>query len=192
NQLDSTFRRQLFATTEGHPLFTVELLRNLQERGDLIQDDRGRWTESPGLTWDSLPARIEGVIAERIGRLTTGLRETLTIGSVMGYDFYAQVVARVREVKERELLKDLGRELDKRHHLVYEQGETKVGQQFLSIYRFAHALFQHFLYNDLSTGERRLLHADVAAALEALVEGHTGASVVQLAHHYAQAGDTAK
>jgi predicted ATPase len=132
------------------------------------------------------------VIADRIGRLTEELRETLAIGSVMGYDFYAQVVARVREVKERELLKELGRELDKRHHLVYEQGETKVGQQFLSIYRFAHALFQQFLYNDLSAGERRLLHADVAVALEALVEGHAEANIIQLAHHYAAAGDTAK
>jgi hypothetical protein len=90
------------------------------------------------------------------------------------------------------LLKDLGRELDKRHNLVHEQGETKVGKQFLSIYRFAHALFQQFLYNELSTAERRLMHNDVAVALEALVEGHTDTSAVQLARHYAEAGNEAK
>jgi hypothetical protein len=192
NQLETTFRQQLFARTEGHPLFTVELLRNLQERGDLIQDDRGRWIESASLDWDTLPARVEGVMEERIGRLNANLRESLNIGSIMGYDFYAQVVARVQDLKDRELLKDLGRELDKRHNLVHEQGETRVGKQFLSIYRFAHALFQQFLYNDLSAGERRLLHSDVAAALEALVEGHTDATAVQLARHYAEAGNEAK
>jgi tetratricopeptide (TPR) repeat protein len=192
NQLETAFRQQLFAKTEGHPLFTVELLRNLQERGDLIQDARGRWIESATLDWNALPARVEGVIEERIGRLTADLRESLNIGSVMGYDFYAQVVARVQDLKERELLKDLGRELDRRHNLVHEQGETKVGKQFLSIYRFAHALFQQFLYNDLSVGERRLIHHDVAAALETLVEGHTDTTAVQLARHYAEAGNEAK
>jgi tetratricopeptide (TPR) repeat protein len=192
NQLETAFRQQLFAITEGHPLFTVELLRNLQERGDLVQDNRGRWIESASLNWDAMPARVEGVIEERIGRLTADLRETLAIGSVMGYDFYAQVVARVRDLREQELLKDLGRELDRRHHLVREQGEIKVGKQFLSIYRFAHALFQQFLYNDLSTGERRLMHGDVATALEALVDGYTDTSAVQLARHYAEAGNEAK
>jgi hypothetical protein len=192
NQLDTAFRQQLFARTEGHPLFTVELLRSLQERGDLVQDSRERWIESTTLDWDAMPARVEGVIEERIARLTADLRETLAIGSVMGTGFYAQVVARVRDLNERELLKELGRELDKRHHLVHEQGEIKVGKQYLSIYRFAHALFQQFLYDDLSTGERRLMHNDVAIALEALVDEHTNASAVQLARHYAEAGNAAK
>ena len=43
NRLDDTFHQELFARTDGHPLFTIELLRNLQERGDLIQDTTGHW-----------------------------------------------------------------------------------------------------------------------------------------------------
>ncbi len=90
------------------------------------------------------------------------------------------------------MIKQLSRELEKRYHLVQAEGESKVGQHFLSRYRFAHTMFQQFLYNDLSAGERRLLHGDVALALEALYEGRTEASAVQLAHHYAAAGDEAK
>ena len=101
---------------------------------------------------ETLPARVEGVIAERIGRLTDEARETLTIGSVMGRDFAAQVIAQVQEVPERELVKQLARELDKRHHLVQETGEIRIGKQFLSWYRFAHALFQQFLYNEMRRG----------------------------------------
>ena len=41
NHLDAAFREQLFAHTDGHPLFTVELLRNLQEHGNLLKDKDG-------------------------------------------------------------------------------------------------------------------------------------------------------
>ena len=196
NRLDGAFRQELFAHTDGHPLFTVEMLRNMRERGDLVKDADGKWILDAALDWDALPARVEGVIAERIARLTddpsglgASLRDTLNIGSVVGFDFSAQLVARVKKAQERELLKQLSRELDKRHGLVHEAGEIRAGKHFLSRYRFAHALFQQFLYNELSTGERRMLHGDVAQALEGLYEGHTEEILVQLAGHYAAAGD---
>jgi len=192
NRLDPTFREQLYARTEGHPLFTVELLRTLEERDDLTKDASGRWVQAASLDWETLPARVEGVIAERLGRLTEEARETLTVGSVIGRDFAAQVIARVQDVPERELVKQLARELDKRHHLVQEAGETRVGKQFLSWYRFAHALFQQFLYNDMSAGERRLLHGDVAGVLETLYAGYTDEIAAELARHYQEAGDDEK
>ena len=157
NHLDAAFREQLFAHTDGHPLFTVELLRNLQERGNLVKDKDGCWIQGSTLDWDTLPARVEGVIGERIARLPEGLHETLTIASVMGYEFIAQVIARVQKVEERELVKDLSRELEKRYLLVFEQGEIKIGKQFLSIYRFSHALTQQYLYDELERG--RTAHA---------------------------------
>ncbi len=192
NRLGPAFRQELCARTDGHPLFTIELLRHLQERGDLVRDGEGRWVEGPALDWDALPARVEGVIEERLARLPDDMRETLNIGSVMGYDFTAQVVAQVQQVQERDLLRNLSRDLDKRHHLIQEEGEIRIGKQILSLYRFAHALFQQFLYNDLSAGERRLMHGDVAAALEQLYQGHTSEIAVPLAHHYDQAGDDDK
>ena len=188
NRLDAAFRQELYARTEGHPLFTVELLRTLEERGDLAKDASGRWVQAASLDWETLPARVEGVIAERLGRLTEEARETLTVGSVIGRDFAAQVIAQVQDVPERELVKQLARELDKRHHLVQETGETRVGKQFLSWYRFAHALFQQYLYDDMSAGERRLLHGDVAGVLETLYENYTDEIAAELARHYEEAG----
>ena len=38
NCLDAAFRERLFQLTEGHALYTVELLRNLEERGDLVKE----------------------------------------------------------------------------------------------------------------------------------------------------------
>ena len=56
NHLDAAFREQLFTHTDGHPLFTVELLRNLQERGNLVKDKDGCWIQGSTLDWDTLPA----------------------------------------------------------------------------------------------------------------------------------------
>jgi tetratricopeptide (TPR) repeat protein len=192
NHLDAAFREQLFTHTDGHPLFTVELLRNLQERGDLVKDKDGSWIQGTALDWKTLPPRIEGVIGERIGRLTEGLRETLNVSSVMGYDFIAQVIASVQKAQERELLKDLSRELEKRYLLVSEQGELKIGKQFLSLYRFSHMLTQQYLYNELSAGERRMLHGEIAQTLESLSADHSDQFALQLARHFEAAGDTEK
>ncbi len=192
NRLSEDFRKALFMQTGGHPLFTVELLQDLQERGDLILDEEGRWVEGRELDWSILPARVEGVIEERIGRLEEPLRETLSIASVEGVDFTAQVVARVQQVGERKLIKRLSRELEKKHRLVRSKDEARVGEHYLYRYRFTHLLFQRFLYNDLSAAERRTMHGEVARVLEELYAGERDAITVQLANHYTEAGEADK
>ena len=192
NQLGAAFRQALFNHTGGHPLFTIELLRDLQEQGDVVQDEQGRWIEGSELDWETLPPRVEGVIEERIDRLEPELRDILSAASVEGENFTAQVIARVQEIRERQLLRSLSQELEKRHRLVTERGEVKVGSHFLSRFQFAHALFQQYLYNDLGTGERRLLHGEIAKVLEELYEGQTGEITPQLAHHFSEAGEGEK
>ncbi len=188
NHLDHAFREELYAHTGGHPLFTVELIRNLQERGSLVRDAQDCWIQADRLDWENIPARIEGVIGERVARLPAGLHETLTIASVIGQDFAAQVVGRIQKVDERELVRSLSRELEKRYFLVVEQGEIKIGKQYLSQYSFAHVLTQQYLYDELSGGERRILHGEVASSLEALYGDQTDEIALQLARHYEAAG----
>jgi ABC-type oligopeptide transport system substrate-binding subunit len=189
NRLGEGFRKALFQHTGGHALFTVELLRNMQERRDIVRDGEGYWTESSSLDWGEVPARVEGVIEERIGRLEEELREILSVASVEGQDFTAQVVGRVEVIEERQLLRELSQELEKRHRLVQERGEVQVGRgRLLSRYQFAHTLIQQYLYNGLGAGERRLLHSEVAGVLEELYEGHTEEIAVQLARHFELAG----
>ena len=167
NQLAEGFRQALFRQTGGHPLFTIELLRAMQARGDLVQDEEGRWVEGPALDWQVLPARVEAVIEERIGRLDAGLHGILAVASVEGESFTPAVVARVQGLGQRQLLRHLSQELGKRHRLVREQEEVKAGRQLLSRYQFSHVLFQRYLYDNLGSGERRHLHAEIAQALEA-------------------------
>ena len=192
NLLGGWFREELFAHTGGQPLFTVELIRNLQERGSLVKDAQGNWIQGTDLDWKSLPARIEGVIGERVARLPSDLREMLNIGSVIGQEFAAQVVGCVQKVEERELLKKLSAELEKRYMLVVEQGEIRIGKQYLSQYRFSHVLLQQYLYDELSAGERRILHGEIAETLEGIYADQKDEFALQLARHYEASGKDEK
>ncbi len=188
NRLGPSFRRALVQHTGGHPLFAVELLRDMQEQGDLERDAAGCWAEGSSLDWDALPARVEGVIEERIGRLQEELRETLTVGSVEGEQFTAEVIARVRKVDERAVVGRLSNQLDRQHHLVVSQGLRRLGRQLLSSYRFRHNVFQKYLYDSLDAAQRTYLHEDVGNVLEALYGDQAAEIAVQLARHFEEAG----
>ncbi len=109
----------LYRQTAGHPLFTIELLRGLQERGDLLL--------GPGIllgrgddTWigKRFPARVEAVIAERISRLPQSLLSILQVACVEGEMFTAEVVGRVRTIDVQDVLRRLSGELDRKHRLI--------------------------------------------------------------------------
>jgi ABC-type oligopeptide transport system substrate-binding subunit/DNA-binding SARP family transcriptional activator len=185
--LGTDFRESLLRRTSGHPLFTVELLREMQTRGDLVRDEAGHWIEGPTLDWSTLPARVEGVIDERISRLEPELRDILRLASVEGETFTVQVLADLQGQPERQLLERLVNDLGRRHRLIAEHGVARWNGFRLYQFRFCHHLFQQYLYRSLTDMERELRHGEIAATLEALYEGHTEDITVQLAHHYARA-----
>ncbi|MFN8457164.1 MAG: hypothetical protein U0401_21290 [Anaerolineae bacterium] len=159
NCLEPEFKEALYHHTRGHALFTVEMVRGMQERGDLVRDAQGRWVAGPALNWEILPARVEGVIGERIGRLPARLQEALKIASVEGERFTAEVVARLLAVDERLMVRQLSGELDRQHRLVNGQSsERPIHGPRLSGQCFRHILFQRYLYHNLAEAERVYLH----------------------------------
>jgi ABC-type oligopeptide transport system substrate-binding subunit/DNA-binding SARP family transcriptional activator len=188
NRLDETFRQGLYGRTQGHPLFTIQLLRNLQERGEILPDEQGRWTASTQLIWESLPPQVEGIIGERIGRLDGELQDLLLAASVEGEQFTVQVLERVQGTAERVILRQLSRQLEKRHRLVQEVGETCVGGQRLVRFRFVHGLIQEYLYRQLGAAERAALHREIAETLEMLYKEDIAVVAIPLARHYREAG----
>jgi predicted ATPase len=188
NCLGEDFYEALFARTGGHALFTVELLRAMKERGSLVRDHDGCWVEGPRLDWEALPARVEGVIEERIERLGEELKELLQVASVEGEQFTAEVVARVQGLPERQAIRRFSHDLDRQHRLVNDHGVVRWGAVHLSLYRFVHNLFQHYLYQSLSAAERMYLHRDVGREMEALLGDQTEEVAAQLARHFEEAG----
>jgi len=188
NSLGEEFRRKLLRRTRGQALFTTELLNGMITRGELIETPEGLVAEGPTLDWDALPARIEGVIEERIRRLPPELQELLTIASVEGEMFCAQIVARLQGIGERGVLQTLDRELDQQHRLVQEDSLQRVGNQRLSRYRFRHSLIQRYLYSSIGQSQRELIHEDIARLLREIHADRTDEVAGELARHYELAG----
>lgn len=192
NRLGERFRHSLFLHTAGHPLFTIELLRQMQDQGDIFKDDQGQWIESEELGWKTMPAKVEAVIQRRIERLPRNLREIIDVASVEGEEFTAEVISKIKGLEESEIIRQLSQDLDKRHILVEASGIKRIGQQRLSAYRFRHNLFQRYVYENLDVVERSFLHEKVGYRLEQLYGRHKGQIAVHLARHFEAAGELEK
>ncbi|MCJ7630036.1 MAG: protein kinase, partial [Longimicrobiales bacterium] len=189
NRLGSSFRKALFSQTQGHALFTVELLRSLREQGMLVQNPQGEWQEGAApIDWSRLPARVDAIIGERLDRLPANLRRLLTIAAVEGAEFTLEAAAMVQDVGIRELIGPVSMELEKRHRLISTHGLRRLNGQKLSVYRFRHILFQRHLYDELSEVERVHLHEQLGEALETLYGDHKDEIAPQLARHFKEAG----
>ncbi len=196
NHLNAEFWETLYEHTGGNALFTTELLRGMQERGDLVRDAQGYWVEGDWIAWDTLPARVEGVIAALIGQLLPEWQSLLTVASVEGAEFTAQVLAHVQGIPEDEVSRRLSGALSRHYHLVVpvgvQLGGTSTGLTRLACYRFRHLLFQKYLYDRLDPVEQAQLHLAVGHALEMLYAERAVQLSLPLARHFELGGDLDK
>ena len=192
NTLDQTFRDNLFSHTSGNPLFTIEQIRSFQDRGELRKDRSGRWQTGSTIMWDQLPAKVEGVIEERVISLTPDRQELLEIASVEGEIFTPYVVAQVSHQDHQELLEIVSEELDKRSSLVSYHGVIEIDNQLFPTYQFRHGLFQSYIYNALKPFQKQALHLAVGHALENLYRHQLEDVAAQLSIHFDADRDKAR
>src|ERR1051325_154774 len=92
------------AKTEGSPLFMVDLVRYLRDRG-VIRSDDGRWVLAetmPDLA-RALPESVRGMIERRIAQLDEADRALLVAASVQGDEFDSAVVAKAMGLEPAEV-----------------------------------------------------------------------------------------
>ena len=186
NRIDPDFRNRLAGITGGHPLFTTELLAEMRSRGDLVQEDDGRWVAVGEPNWEILPSRVEAVIERRIDRLSPDLRRTLAIASVEGVSFTAEVVSQVLARDPAVVSQTLGTELDAQHHIIKEEAVRRLQHRKVSEYSFRHALFQRYIYEHIDEAQKSHLHLHVAEALEEIYREEPEKASVRLAYHFSQ------
>ncbi|MAT96542.1 MAG: hypothetical protein CL608_05310 [Anaerolineaceae bacterium] len=195
NQLDESFRQTLFSQTQGHALFTVELVADLQESGELWRDPNGIWQVGELVSLSHLPTKTEAIIAERFGRLSPSLRQLLYAASIQGEVFVAELVAQVVNRPIAEIIQSLSGPLARGHRLVRVVGRHLLGKETVSRYRFRHSLFQQYVYGRLDPNERAYLHQMTG---ELLVQLYKTADVAlisaaaELAYHFEAAQTLSK
>ncbi len=158
--------KRFYRLTGGNALFTVELLRAKQARGEVFQDQNGNWVTNPQVDWEQLPARVEAVIAERLGRLDRKCITLLEAASVQGEVFIAGVLSQILGVTEEEITTCLSGPLCKQHRLVRSLGLAMPDSPCQARYQFRHLLFQKYLYQGLDDVQRARLHRATTEAQE--------------------------
>jgi DNA-binding winged helix-turn-helix (wHTH) protein/tetratricopeptide (TPR) repeat protein len=162
---------ELYARTEGVPLFLREAVRLLAERGELRHPERvRRWAVT-------LPDHVLDLIRRPLAQLSAECAELLAAAAVLGREFSLALAAAVAELPRARVL-DL---LDE----AAGAGVVEALPEDPATWGFSHALFQEAVYAGLGAGRRVRLHARAAAALEAQCGGDERA-IAELAHHHLQ------
>ncbi len=120
----------------------------------------------------------------RIDRLPEAQKHLLQLASVLGRELSVDLLDRIWDRGEPlpPLLADL-----QHRELLYSAPEVD-----RELYTFKHSLIQTVAYESLLKSRRRALHAQAAAALEALHAGRLEEVYDRLAYHYPRAGDPGK
>jgi DNA-binding SARP family transcriptional activator/tetratricopeptide (TPR) repeat protein len=166
---------EIFAQSEGNPLFVVEMVRSREERGNGEKQPRqaGLFHRSIGLT-----GKMEAVIASRLNELSGQGQGLAALAATCGRHFNLPVLSEAWKSSREELITGLD-EL-RRRRLVREHGHEGCD--------FTHDKIREAIYQRLSRAHRRLLHHSLAQALEKRHAGQTEPVSDEIARHYLQAG----
>ena len=190
--LPSDFATMVRTRTEGSPLFMVDLLRYLRDRGAIARVDE-HWTLTaaiPAISRD-LPESMRGMIERKLGQLTDADRSLLVGAAVQGHQFDSLVVAESLGLDQSTLEERL-EALDTTFGLVRFADELEHPNGTLSLaYRFVHILYQEALYASLKATRRVALSKATAAALIRAHGDQSDRVAVQLAALHEAARDYA-
>lgn len=166
HDLPAEFSVLIHTRTEGNPLFMVDLLRYLRERG-VITQEQGRWalTQLLADVQQELPESVRSMIQRKIDQLSEADRRLLVAASVQGYAFDAAVVAKALALEAAEVEERL-EGLERVHAFVRRLQEREFPDGTLTLrYCFVHVLYQNAMYALLTPARKGALSTAVAEAL---------------------------
>jgi tetratricopeptide (TPR) repeat protein len=184
------FALHIHDKTEGHPLFATNLLQYLHERGDIAKTNE-HWSLSRPISEMELeaPESVRSMISKKVDSLGEEERRALQYASVEGQDFLSTVVASLLGVDEVDLEELLAR-IEKSYRLIVTRGEEELPDGSLATrYRFAHALYQNFLYGNLVAKRRIMLHRQAGEQLVRHYGKRAPTIATQLALHFERGRD---
>jgi class 3 adenylate cyclase/predicted ATPase len=183
--LPEELRGRILARAEGVPLYAVETVRMLLDRGLLVQEGSVYRPVGPIETLD-VPETLHALIAARLDGLSAGERRLLQDGAVLGKTFARQALAAVAALGEPELEPLLAGLV--RKEVLSIQADPRAPEH--GQYGFLQDLVRRVAYETLSKRERKARHLAAATHLErAFVSEQEVVEV--LASHYLAAHEAA-
>jgi len=176
------FRRAIFETCEGNPLFIEEVLRALAERGD-VEYREGSWRRTKEVADIVIPDTLRDAILERFTTLPEETQNVLRYAAVIGQDFDFDLLLRVTGSEDADLVGALRASINAQ--LLVEIADEEGADR----YSFRHALTRESVLLDLLKHERRRVHAIVGQAIESRAGTSVATHAEELAYHFDEAGD---
>ena len=182
--LPGELRAQILARAEGVPLYAVETVRMLLDRGALVQEGA---VYRPTGTIESLevPETLHALIAARLDGLPPAERRIVQDAAVLGKTFTKQAIAALTELPEAELESTLSSLARKEVFGVQSDPRSPEHGQ----YGFLQDLLRKVAYETLAKLDRKARHLAAAAFLERTLAEQEVVEVV--ASHYLSAYEAA-
>jgi predicted ATPase/tRNA A-37 threonylcarbamoyl transferase component Bud32 len=190
HRFPAEFSALVHGKTEGNPLFMVDVLRYLRDRG-VISQQKGTWELARSLPdiEQELPDSVRAAIDRKIERLDEVERKLLVAASVQGHEFDSAIVAEVTALDPADVEEHL-EALSRVHAFVRPLRDQELPDRTLSVrYRFVHVLYQNALYGALQPTRRASLSGKVARALVGHYGGKERTIASELAVLYESARD---
>lgn len=177
-----TLVQTLYDRTQGHPLFTTELIQSMVNTGALHKTSEESWALDREKIETRLPSRMRAVIDERVQRLPDDARTIVDAASVQGSPFTVDVMPLVTGLSEEQVDLIVDRELVEKHR-IFRLGSNTHDLSF----EFDHDVIAETVYESLSPHRRRSLHRRTAEALIAVHELNPLQAAPMAAHHFEMA-----
>jgi class 3 adenylate cyclase/tetratricopeptide (TPR) repeat protein len=176
DSIERTLENLILDKTEGVPFFIEEFLESLKQL-KIIERKEHTYYIAKDAREVAIPSTIQDVIMARVDSLPEGAKELLQTGSAIDREFSYELIKRVADLPEQELLSRLSGLRDS--ELLYERGVYPK-----SAYIFKHALTQEVAYNSLLVKRRKEIHEKIGKAIEELYAERLEEYYEILAHHY--------
>jgi DNA-binding CsgD family transcriptional regulator len=160
--------RELYARSQGNPLFLTEMVRLLLYEGE----------RQEGMM--PVPEGVKDVIHRRLSLLSEECCQVLTIASVIGNEFDLTLLDMlIGDHSLDEIIQVMEEAVSAR---LIEELPQPIGR-----YRFTHVLIQETLMSELSSIRRAHLHCHIAESIEKMYESSIRLHAAEIAHHLAEA-----
>jgi class 3 adenylate cyclase/tetratricopeptide (TPR) repeat protein/ribosomal protein L40E len=183
-EVDSDLEELILNKTEGVPFFIEEFIRSFKDL-KVIEKKDSKYELAKDIQGVSIPTTIQEVIMTRVDSLPESAKEVLQAGSVIEREFSYELIIKIMNLPEKELLSHLS--VLKDLELLYERGIYPE-----STYVFKHALTQEVVYDSILTRRKKQFHTEIGNTIEILYEKSIEENYGILVEHFIAGGDYEK
>jgi class 3 adenylate cyclase/tetratricopeptide (TPR) repeat protein len=177
--LPSDLEEQILGRSQGVPLYAVETVRMLMDRGLLVQEGSVYRPSGP-IDALEVPDTLHALLAARLDGLDAQERLVVQDGAVLGKTFFKEGVAAVSGLPEEEVERMLASLV--RKEILTLQSDPRSPER--GQYGFLQDLVKQVAYGMISKKERKAKHLEAAAFIRNGWEGDEDEVVEVVASHY--------